>query len=370
VSDTANTATPSANTGTDPNSTRTDTINVDAPLGLTYNPALSSSPTTSFVKAVVGRHYGVSSDTCAGAGACKPIVYEAKTGLGTYVFTPGSFPAGFNHVESPNVRNQDVTSSFSAAPITGGSAAYTPSVTVDDTANISTPDAANSATAPGAVSGTLTVAGEMTLTTPGGLFAKAVIGRHYGMAADACVPGPNCAPLTYTVPAATPGLGGSYAFTPNNFPSGFGCTTAANSANCSDNARVGGPAGTLNNLNVTVTDTANASTPQGSVTSTNSTMMITSPLTSSLTQAGTPAATLLPAVTNRSYGVINAGAGLPTYTAINGLGGYTFPAAPTGLGAGSGFTCSSTNPYTCSAGTVALAAGSYTISLGGVNISR
>ena len=60
VADTANPATPAATATTDPNSARTDAVVVDAPVSFTYDAALSSSPTTSFVDGVAGRDYGVS----------------------------------------------------------------------------------------------------------------------------------------------------------------------------------------------------------------------------------------------------------------------------------------------------------------------
>src|SRR5208282_2329808 len=86
--------------------------------------------------------------------------------------------------------------------------------------------------------------------------------------------------LAYTVPAGTPGLSG-YTFTPNNFPTGFACATAANLGNCSANpVSSGASTGTFNNLNVSVKDTPNAATPANTVTSTpNTTMMVDAEMT-------------------------------------------------------------------------------------------
>jgi hypothetical protein len=115
---------------------------------------------------------------------------------------------------------------------------------------------------------------------------------------------------------------------------------------------------------VELDDTGNAATPASAPTTmsaTNSTaVLINAPLAVALTQTtnATPTTALLPGVFNRSYGVINAGAGAPLYTASYGLGGYTFPASPGPFSAVAGFAC--TNPtastYTCAANTAISAA--------------
>ena len=326
VADTANPATPAATATTDPNSARTDAVVVDAPVSFTYDAALSSSPTTSFVDGVAGRDYGVSTDSCPGPANCKPIVYEAKAGLGSYVFTPTGFPNNFNHAESANVRNQDVTSSFSAATINAAAAgAYTPSVSLDDTANTTTPDATSSATAPGAIAGTLTVDPKLTLAQTDGLPSPLPIGveqRTYGT-------GAGFTPLQYT---ATGGLGnaataGSYVFTPSGLPTNLTCPAPpAPNANVLDCATQGvsviptGGAGAYV-PKVAVDDLGNAATPTASVSGTQPTavtdnLTINPPLTLAETD-GLPSP--LPAgVDLRPYG----GSGFTPlqYTASNGLG--------------------------------------------------
>jgi hypothetical protein len=325
---------------------------------LTVHPEMTVTPPSSpFADAVVGRHYGVIADTCVPGPNCAPLTYTipaAAPGLGgPYTFTPNNFPSGFACVTSTNNGN------CSDATGVGGAAGTFANlnVTAKDTANASTPQGAVTST-----NGTITVDAEMTLTPPSSPFPAAVVGRHYGVITDTCAPGPNCAPLTYTVAAATPGLGGPYTFTPNNFPSGFACVTSTNNGNCSDSTSVGGSAGTFANLNVTVKDSANAATPQGAVTSTNGSLTVDAEMT--LTP---PASPFADAVLGRHYGV-SADTCVPgpnclplTYTvpaATPGLGGYTF--TPNNFPAG--FACvTSTNNGNCSDATsVGGSAGTFT----------
>jgi hypothetical protein len=336
-----------------PNVTVKDTANASTPPGsitstngsLTVDAEMTLTPPGSpFAPAVVGRHYGNSSDTTCSGGNCQALTYTVPTatpGLGGYTFTPNSFPTGFACATSSNNGN------CSASTGVGGSAgAFSPNVTVKDTANASTPPGSVTST-----TGSLTVDAEMTLTAPSSPFASAVVGRHYGNSSDTTCSGGSCQALTYTVPPATPGLGGPYAFTPNSFPTGFACATSSNNGNCSASTGVGGAAGSFS-PNVTVKDTANASTPPGSVTSASGALTVDAEMT--LTPPSSPFA---PAVVGRHYGnssdtTCSGGScqaltyAVPALTP--GLGGYTFTpnSFPTG------FACvTSSNNGNCSAST-------------------
>ena len=336
VSDTGNTAAPSGS------QSLSSAISVNAEMTL-------APPSSPFADAVLGRHYGVPTDSCASSLACTPLTYTvpaATPGLGGYTFAPNNFPSGFACVTSSNNGNCSDSTSVGGA----GGTFNNLNVTVADTANASTPG--NSVTS---TNGALTVRPEMTLAAPTSPFPDAVLGRHYGVTTDICAGSLACAALTYTVSAATPGLGGPYTFTVNNFPAGFACATSSNNGNCSDNTLVGGAAGTFNNLSATVKDTANVSTPQGAVTSTSGTLTVHPEM------AITRPSTVPPAVVGRRYGT---GAGCAggnctplTYTvpaATPGLGGYTF--ASTNFP--SGFACvTSSNSTNCSDASVGGSAG-------------
>jgi len=331
VTDAPNQSTPSGSVTSSPNTTMT----VDA--------EMTATPPSTVPSAVIGRRYGTGAG-CSG-GNCVALTYTvppATPGLGGYTFTPNNFPLGFTCATSSNNGNCSDGS-------VGGSAGTLNNlnVTVKDTANQSTP----SGSVTSSPNTTLTVDAEMTATPPSTV-PPAVIGRRYGTGAGCS--GGSCVALTYTVPPATPGLGG-YAFTPNNFPSGFTCATSSNNGNCSDGS-VGGSAGMLNNLNVTVKDTANQSTPGGSVTSSpNTTLTVDAEMTV------TPPGVVPAAVIGRRYGTGSGCSGgscvALTYTvppATPGLGGYTF--TPTNFPAG--FSCAtSSNNGNCSDGSVGGSAG-------------
>jgi hypothetical protein len=364
VKDTANASTPQGSV----NSTN-GSLTVDAEMTLT-------PPASPFPAAVLGRRFGVNTDTCVPGPNCIPVTYTvpaATPGLGGYTFTPNNFPTGFTcGTAGSNGNCLDSTSVGGAAGTFNNL-----NVSVNDTANASTPS--NTVTS---TNGTITVDAEMTLTPPGSPFPDAVLGRHYGVSTDTCVPGPNCAPLTYTVPPATPGLG-TYTFTPNNFPAGFACTTSTNTGNCLDSTSVGGTANTFNNLNVSVSDTANASTPSNTITSTNGSLTVHNVLALS-TNLTSP---FPDAVVNRHYGVSsdnlctaagNVACTSLIYTASGGLlnGSNAYASMTTngttaitpGASFPLGFSCAANTPLTtltCSAAPVSntVTAGSYSPSV-------
>jgi hypothetical protein len=359
VTDTGNSATPPATAASDPLSTRTDTLVVAAPLALSSDVAGVDPPASG----VVGRTYGNT-----GAGF-KALVYDAAGGIpgaSGYTFTlpasvaapaPNGVPAAV--VCSATNANTQVFCGSGSSTVTAAPGTYTFQVTVNDSGNAAIPSGSQS------LSRAITINAEMTLTPPASPFADAVLGRHHGVSADlTCGPGANlaCTPLSYTVPLATPGLGGPYTFTPNNFPAGFTCPTNSNNGICSNGTAVGGSAGTFNSLNVTVKDTANAATPQGSVTSTNGSMTVHPELNFTVVPGGFP-----DAVTPRSYGVGNtcgvagnAACAPLTYAIQNnsGLGGYSY-ALVVGAGSG-GFSCTDGGiSSVCTAASVTAAAATY-----------
>ena len=369
VTDTGNAATPSATAASDPLSARVDTLAVVAPLAWSSDATGVDPP----APGVTSRTYGNT-----GAGF-KALVYDAtggnSGGTGYTLTVPSSVVApAANGVPAPvacstNAAHNQVTCSAGFSAITAAPGTYPFQITVSDTANAVTPSALQS------LSRAITINAEMTVTPPS-MIPAGVVGRRYGTGA-ACSGG-SCTPLTYTVPAATPGLGG-YTFTPNNFPAGFTCPTTTNNGNCSASS-VGGSAGTLNNLNVTVADAANVSTPSNSVTSSNSSLTVLPPLaiSSNLTSP------FPDAVVHRDYGVKadllcspgGTSACTPlVYTATGGLlnGSNAYASiTPNGTGATTpsaafpaGFSCNGNSPLTtltCTAAPVSPTVGTGTYS--------
>ena len=189
--------------------------------------------------------------------------------------------------------------------------------------------------------------------TLGTAWPDAVHGRAYGTGTGCS--GGACAPAVYT---ATNGLGGYVwpASPPASIAAitGMSCPAVATgnaTYTCSSTGITAAPAAAgaasvTYNPSVAVTDTGNTATPPASTSSdplstVTDTLVVDAPLFEALTQAsvtGTNPANLLPAVLNRSYGVIGAP---PTYAATGGLGA-TSPtmyqwclntgSVPTGLG--------------------------------------
>ncbi|MGH9401409.1 MAG: hypothetical protein ACRD2P_04795, partial [Terriglobia bacterium] len=180
VSDPGNTATPAGSSSTDSNLHTSHLINVDKPLAMSTNLA---SP---LPQAVVNESYG--------AAPLTPLQYTASGGLGSYRFTtvtgvaaPGNgFPAGIACSQGSGSSadafscGTPVGAVISAAPNT--TTPYTPTVTLDDTANSATPDGAGSNTTASQTS-SLTVNPPLTITAGGSAAVSpppGVVGRTYG----------------------------------------------------------------------------------------------------------------------------------------------------------------------------------------------
>ena len=237
------------------------TLNVGAPLHLAANnDAVSATPPN----AVQGRAYGTGAG-CSG-GSCLPLTYLATGGLpsvetaDSYTFTNSAAltSAGVTCSGSASSAVAKTTCSGTGAAI--GAANF--SVTVDDPGNVATPSGSASGTT-GAVSGlSLTVEAPLTLpVSPDPAANAAVQSRAYGTGAGCS--GGNCAaptytatgglaPYTFSVPPAAPSAGAA--------PVGIVC--AANGGNtavsCSGTA---GATAASSTFSVSVSDTANASTP-------------------------------------------------------------------------------------------------------------
>ncbi|MGA2984967.1 MAG: hypothetical protein ABSG32_14235 [Terriglobia bacterium] len=342
--DTANAAVPAATTVTDPQSQRTaDTIHVD--------PVMALAPPALVPTAVTGRPYGTTG-TCSPNPTCAPVTYTISGGLGLYqgpgtlTSTAGTFACSFT-TTTYSCGSPDIALAGPSDP--------TLTMTASENANQTTPSgtATNS-------SQNLPIVAEVTIILPPTI-PTAVLGRSYGLASATCSGGP-CQPLVYTIPPATPGLGGPYTFTPDvgtlgGFPSNFTCPTSANVGNCQASV-VGGSAGTLSNLTVTVGDAANQSTPSNAVTSSASVLAVNAELAFSAQPSTDP-----PAVLARRYGTgagCSGGGCLPlTYTlqTNSGLPPYSYTFTPNNFPAG--FACpTTTNSGNCQAAAVG-AAGSF-----------
>jgi hypothetical protein len=351
---------------------------------------LAQSLSANWPDAVNGRAYG-SGSNCTG-GNCAPATYTATYGLGGYVWP--TTPASILAITGMSCSVVSTTYQCSAADITAAPSAagatsqsYSPSATVTDTPNAATP-AATVATDPNSTrTDTLWVDAPLLATlnqngsTNPGTLIPGVSGRSYGVVG---------ATPAYTAAGglgqATVGLGHyQWCISAGGLPAGFLNSGSNVNTPCTSPDVENAATLSASNISATITppsqnfpftveldDPGNGSTPSSISSSTGgrnaTSLLINAPLAINLTQAGNAAspnpASLLPAVTNRTYGSIG---GTPTYTASYGLGGYTFPASPGPFGSGSGFTCSTTttNPYVCSASPVALAASatSYPLSL-------
>ncbi len=312
---------------------------------LVVNAAMSVVPSATVQPAVHGRAYGTGTGCTGGGGNCLPLLYSLTGGLGNYTLAGSSLAT-----PSDTFACSFTTSTYycSKSAIAGaGGANPTLTFTGAETGNAATPGGSATDT-----SKTLATYAEMTLTPPSTVL-PAVLGRHYGSGTGCS--GGNCTPLTYTVPAATPGLGG-YTFTASNFPAGFACATNSYNGNCSATS-VGGVAGTLSNLNVTVSDTANAATPSASATSSpNTTLIIQAEMTV------TPPASTPTAVHGRAFGTgtgCSGGACQPLqYSLSNGLGNYTLTGSSLSTPSDV-FTCALASPtFSCSKAAIAGAGGS------------
>lgn len=388
VSDTANASVAS---GSAP--TIAQTINVNAPLSLAVNQA---DPLNTAVRL---RSYGVGA-TCGllNSSPCQDVNYTASGGLGGYAFTPAGYPAGFVCTPAGNIL------SCTAASVTDVAGPYTPSVTLNDTANATTPSGSGSATTFVANNSltvvaelsfgiNLTAAGPPASFTTGGLFGNNPVTVPDGV--DLRSYGPSAfdgtkSPLEYTVAG---GLA-PYGFAPNGvFPS----TTAGAGVFCNGSILSGPtqigircdttnggvvptgvfPAGTSGApgpnyvYDFTANDTANNSVPRVSI-NINTTLVVRPALAQTLN----PASPFPTGVNNRRYGSgagCSGGACVPiTYTVTvgTGLAPYAFTntggflGAP-GAGYPTGFACTAAgNVFTCSAAVaVTGTSGTYTPSV-------
>jgi len=319
VTDTPNAATPAATpgaTGTDPLSTRTDTLTVDAPLLATLTQGTRTTPITYLDAGVVNRSYGVGNTGCGtlGTAACAAPNYAATGGLGANPTTSGglgvaayewcvptasaALPAGLGpgavtpSANCPTSFTTGVTPLIlTANSITAAANLYPFTVELDDTGNGSTPSSSSTSPATSAsVATSLRVHPVLAISSnfSPGTIPAAVLGRNYGVGSNCS--GGTCTALTFTasgglwnaataqyasimpysLTATSPGL-------TSGLPAGFNCGTETNVASISCTASpvdttYGMPPSTVQPgsyvPDVTVTDTANSATPAGTATDT------------------------------------------------------------------------------------------------------
>ncbi|MDR3674474.1 MAG: hypothetical protein P4N24_03215, partial [Acidobacteriota bacterium] len=307
------------------------------PTSLTIHPqiavGLNFSPPPD---AVNGRTYGSPART--------DLIYTVPTGegLAPITMTGTGFPAP---IVCPSTNGtQQLNCNSASGLVTGATGAGT--IIASDTANAATP-AATLATDPSSqrTSDTVNVRTALALTPPAGSLATAVVGRSWGQG-NVCAPSGTsaCASAVYGV---ANGLGGyttgpvtagplSCGFTSTGTLSGNYTCSTANEASAPPNAIVA----------LTVSDTANATTPTGNASDNSETLPIVAALQI------TPPASVPVAVTGRSYGSAASGCSGGACTTLNygianGLGNYPATATMT-TGAGT-FSCPlSGATYQCS----------------------
>ena len=338
VSDTANSSTP-GNTIASTNGS------------LTVHTELTITPPAGVLPlAVTGRTYGQGS-TCGAGGAtpCATINYSVSNGLGGYAptatmtTTAGTFSCPLS----------STTYQCSSANITG-SGTPTLSLTVTDAGNGSTPGNTKTDNTK-----TLPINPELNFTaTPPSPFADGVAGRTYGVGSTCGAGGATaCAPLVYTIQSGS-GLGGyNYAFSPSI---GFACSSGAATSNCTS-ATITGGANTYATAHTSVTDTANASTPSNTVSSSNGSLTVHG----EMSFTATPPSPFADAVTSRAYGQTSTCGALGTAACVplaysiqsnSGLGGYSY-AMVVGANNG-GYACTAGGTSSnCSSGAVTASAG-------------
>ncbi|HXJ93187.1 MAG TPA: hypothetical protein VMT20_09940 [Terriglobia bacterium] len=236
TSDTADTSVPSGSF-----SFSASSLTVNAGLGGTQSP-------TTLPDGVTLRDYGVSSDTCA-SGKCAPIVYTATGGLPNYGWPSPNTVSGISGFTCAAGGTNNSTDSCSAANLSASQGSYSLTITATDTANAAV--AGGSFAFPASA---LAVDGQLAMPAPTPFpIPDAVSGRTYG-SGSAC--GGGCLALTY---APTGGLT-PYSITGSGFPAPIACTQSGITLNCSSSSGVTGDSSAGS---VSVTDTANASTPSG-----------------------------------------------------------------------------------------------------------
>lgn len=197
------------------------------------------------------------------------------------------------------------------------------------------------------VNAALAIALQAGSPDPTNVNAQAVVGRTYGA--------PTALDVVYEATGGLP----AYTFTPSGTlttATNIVCVSGATTSTCnSANAAVTNTGGLNPSLTVTATDTANATTPFGSIPITQ-TFTVNPALT--LTVTPDPALASSTAVVGRLYGV-PAGLLSPTYTAANGLSLYTFTHGGT-LEANTNMICTdAATTVTCESGVALTAAGPF-----------
>ena len=283
--------------------------------------------------------------------------------------TPPETPSGTAVVSATNI-----TVSCAGGAVTSAPGATVFATSVKDLGNAATPPNTIAADLFGHTSHTLTLDAPLALTVdavsaPVNPAPVGVVGRSYGNTAagfkDLAFDGNGgLRPYIFGQPSsvASPAA--------NGVPAGVICAPAGTALACTSGASpISASAGNYP-FSITLNDTGNATTPSALTVGTQPTpipgsITVAPVLNIAVTQTSntTPASHLLDGVANRSYGVINGGAGAPTYSALGGLStsgnylwcivsGSTLPPGMSGISTTCGPTTST------SASSVALAANS------------
>src|SRR5271157_3524043 len=324
LDDPGNATTPGSSVANATSATNSTNLQIIAPLAihLTQVGNSASPDPPSLLPGVTSRSYGVIN------GAAAAPMYTASGGLGGYTFpaSPGPFGSGSGFTCS-SITTNPYTCSASTVGLASSSTPYALSLTVSDTANGAVPQGSQTSTSNLLVNPTITLT-----TNDGPSWPDAVFGRAYGQGTGCRTGGGpgNCTAMVYTAQGGLGAVGG-YAFpTISSFPTPIACSTTSPTLTCAtpSGSPINQAPATYHPM-VTAVDVANAATPVSNTTtdpgSTQTDTLIVDPILAvTLTQThdspATNPANLLPGVTNRSYGVINAGADAPTYTAAGGLG--------------------------------------------------
>jgi hypothetical protein len=326
IPDSSNASTPTANA-------------TDATKSITIQPKVTLADAnlgTTWPAAVQNRGY-------AGSGFTADQI-TAANGIGAYTFSSSGLPTGLTCTPA------GATDTCSATAVTGAPTNYSPQITVQDTGNASTPKATVGTDPSSQFTASLTVQAPLTLTAINTPLATAVNGRSYGT-------GNNCGGGSTTCQAAQFSVSGGLTYpaslTPSSAPGTWNCVLVGSVYNCSSSTVTAtGPFPVASNVSLSLSDTANQTTPSGNLAPVSSSLTVNGPMT--VAPLGT-----LPfpdAVSGRPYGAAGVCSPNPAcqaiqYKASAGLGNY-------GLGtlAGGGsdaFTCLGTGTYSCSINTVA-----------------
>jgi YVTN family beta-propeller protein len=336
ATDSANLSTPAAPVP----ATKTDVWTVTPAITFSLAPgAIGVVPNGAIPDGVVGRQYGkplgVSNLVFAGSGGLGNSATFGLTGTAT-----GTFVTDSGLICAPATPQVGATATVTCnsgggvSTLGGTATGKTLVMTFSDAGNSTTPVGTSNTDSDGYInySNTMAAALGIALQTvplspdPANVNAQAVVGRTYGAAPEA--------PVVYEASGGLPG----YSFT-------FSGTLLANSNIClvpvvtattrACNSGGVGVSGTSGSLTVTALDTANATTPQGSAPLVK-TYTVNPAVTMSVTHdpADTTPGTGTVAVIGRGYGTLAVPAMLsPTYTAIDGLGLYTYTLSnPPGAG--------------------------------------